>query len=145
MTRRKSGSLARWKNCATPWRTTASTTTGAALAMAVSTQAVQAAPAGLAVTISSAAALAGPTLATTTTATAVKTIAMTTIQKTLITATLAAAVGTGFYEARQASNWRDQAQTLRQQQAPLVEQIAQLQSDYGSRSNRVAQAGRIPP
>ena len=120
------------------------TTTGAALAMAVSTHAVQAAPAGMAVTISSAAMLTGTSLAATTTATAIKTIAMTTIQKTLIAATIAAAVGTGFYEARQASNWRDQAQTLQQQQAPLVEQVAQLQSDNGSLSNRVAQAGRTP-
>jgi RNA polymerase sigma factor (sigma-70 family) len=57
------------------------TTTGAALAMAISANAVQAAPVGLAATISTAATLAGTTLATTTTATAIKTIAMTTTSK----------------------------------------------------------------
>jgi hypothetical protein len=51
---------------------------------------------------------------------------MTTLQKTIIGATLAAAVGTGIYEARQASNARAEAETLRQQQAPLNEQIQQL-------------------
>ena len=48
----------------------------------ISANAVQAAPAGLAVTISTAAALAGTTLATTATATATKAIVMTTLQKT---------------------------------------------------------------
>jgi RNA polymerase sigma factor (sigma-70 family) len=103
------------------------TTTGAALAMAISANAVQAAPVELAATISTAATLAGTTLATTTTATAIKTIAMTTIQKTLITATIAAAVGAGIYEARQASRLREENQSLQQQQAPLAEQNRQLQ------------------
>jgi RNA polymerase sigma factor (sigma-70 family) len=120
------------------------TTTGAALAMAISANAVQAAPIGLAVTISTAATLAGTTLATTTTATAIKTIAMTTIQKTLITATIAAAVGTGIFEAHQASTLRSQNQTLQQQQATLTGQIAQLKSDNEGLSNRFAQAGRSP-
>ena len=65
------------------------------LVVVVSANAVQAAPIGLVVTISTAAALAGTTLATSATATATKAIAMTTFQKTLLTATLAAAVGTG--------------------------------------------------
>jgi RNA polymerase sigma factor (sigma-70 family) len=120
------------------------TTTGAALAMAISANAVQAAPVELAATISTAATLAGTTLATTTTATAIKTIAMTTIQKTLITATIAAAVGTGIFEAHQASMLRGQNQTLQQQQATLTGQIAQLKSDNEGLSNRFAQAGRSP-
>ena len=41
-------------------------------------------------------------------------------------ATIAAAVGTGIYEARQASTARAQIETLRQQHAPLTEQIQQL-------------------
>ena len=57
------------------------------LVVVISANAVQAAPVGLAVTISTAAALAGTTIATTATATATKAIAMTTLQKTLITAT----------------------------------------------------------
>jgi RNA polymerase sigma factor (sigma-70 family) len=114
------------------------------LVVIISANAVQAAPAGLAVTISTAATLAGTTLATTATATATKTIAMITLQKTLITVTIAAAVGTGIYEAHQASTLRGQNQTLQQQQATLTGQIAQLKSDNEGLSNRVAQAGRSP-
>lgn len=90
--------------------------TTAALSAVISATAVQVAPAGLAATLSTAA-LAGTTLAATTTATAIKTVAMTTLQKALIAATLVAAVGTGIYEARQASRLRSQVQTLRAQQA----------------------------
>ena len=63
---------------------------------------------------------------------------MTTLQKTLIAATLAAAVGTGIYEARQASQLREQNQTLQQQQAPLAEQIQQLQHERDDATNRLA-------
>jgi hypothetical protein len=114
------------------------------LAVLISANAVQAAPAGLAATISTAAALAGTTIATTSTATAIKTIAMTTIQKALITTTLAVVAGAGIYEARQASTLRSQNQTFQQQQATLTEQIAQLKSDNEGLSNRVAQASRLP-
>jgi RNA polymerase sigma factor (sigma-70 family) len=114
------------------------TTTGAALAMAISANAVQAAPASLAATISAAAVLAGTTLATTATATVTKIIAMTALQKTLIAATIAAAVGTGIYEACQVSNLRSQVQTLQQQQAPLAEQIQQLQRERDDATNQLA-------
>jgi len=97
------------------------------LAIVISANAVQAAPAGLAITISAAAALAGTTIATT--ATATKAIAMTTLQKTLIATTLAVVAGSGIYEAHQASNLGVQVQTLQQQQAPLAEQIQQLQRE----------------
>src|SRR5207245_8141029 len=59
------------------------------LVVAITANAVQAAPVGLAVTISTAAAIAGTTIAAAATATATKTIAMTTLQKTLIASTLA--------------------------------------------------------
>lgn len=60
-------------------------TTTTALSVVLTTNAVQAAPAGLAITISTAPALAGSSIATTTATTiTAKTIAMTTIQKTLI-------------------------------------------------------------
>jgi RNA polymerase sigma factor (sigma-70 family) len=72
------------------------------LAVVISANAVQAAPVGLALTISTAAALTGTTLATTATVTATKAIAMTALQKTIVAATIAALAGVGIYEARQA-------------------------------------------
>ena len=90
------------------------------LVVVISANAVQAAPVGLAVTISSAAALAGTTIATIATATAIKTIAMTTIQKTLVTATVAVLAGAGIYEARQASHLRAQIETIQQQTMPML-------------------------
>ncbi len=104
------------------------TTTAIALSTVLSTNAVPLAPVGLAATLSTAA-LAGTTLAGSATATAIKTITMTTLQKTVITAALAAAVGTGVYEARQASTLRSEGQVLQQQQASLNGQIQQLQSE----------------
>ena len=47
---------------------------------------------------------------------------MTTLQKAIIPAAIVAALGTGIYEARQASNLRTQVQRLRQQQDALSEQ-----------------------
>jgi RNA polymerase sigma factor (sigma-70 family) len=107
------------------------------LVVVISANAVQAAPVGLAVTIS-AAALAG-TAATTSTliATTTKTIAMTTLQKTLVTATVAVLAGAGIYEARQASQLRDEVQTLLQQQAPLAEQVRRLQNELGNATNYI--------
>ena len=113
------------------------TTTGAALAMAISANAVQAAPVGLATTISTAAVLAGTAVQTSTVIAATKAIAMTTLQKILITATIAAAVSTGIYEARQVSSLRTQVQTLQQQQAPLAEQIQQLQRERDEARTRL--------
>ncbi len=110
----------------------------AALTGAISANAVQAAPVGLAVTISTAATLAGTTIAATTTAIATKAIAMTTLQKTLVTATVAVLAGAGIYEARQASNARTQVETLRQQQAPLNEQIQQLTSERDNATRQLA-------
>src|SRR6185295_4996117 len=71
----------------------------AALTAAISANSVQAAPIGLAVTISTAAAHAGITLTTTATATATKAIAMTTIQKTMVAGFVAFActAGVGTY------------------------------------------------
>jgi RNA polymerase sigma factor (sigma-70 family) len=66
------------------------------LVIAISANAVQAAPAGLAVTISAAAALAATTISATATATA-NTIAMTALQKTFLVATLAIVVATPLF------------------------------------------------
>jgi RNA polymerase sigma factor (sigma-70 family) len=107
------------------------------LVVAISANAVQAAPVGLAVTISTAAALAGTAIHTSTAVAATKAIAMTTLQKALITATITAAVGTGIYEARQASTLRSQNLLLQQQQGPLVEHIQQLQHQRDDATNRL--------
>ena len=66
------------------------TTSAASLGVVLMANAVQAAPVGLAATISTAVALAGTTLTTTATATATKAIAMTTRQKTLARSALSA-------------------------------------------------------
>jgi RNA polymerase sigma factor (sigma-70 family) len=105
------------------------------LAVLISANAVQSAPAGLA------AILAGATVHTSTVIAATKAIAMTTLQKTVITTMLTAAVGTGIYEAHQASQLREQNQILQQQQTPLTEQIRQLQADNESLSNRLVEIG----
>ena len=108
------------------------------LAVVISANAVQAAPVGLAVAISTAAALTGTALATTATVTASKAIAMTALQKTVVAATIAVLAGVGIYEARQASQLRDQVQILQQQQAPLEEQLQQLQVERDDASNQIA-------
>jgi RNA polymerase sigma factor (sigma-70 family) len=98
------------------------TTSAATLSVALSASAVQAAPVGLAVTISTAAALAGTTLATTATATVAKAIAMTTLQKTIVTTAVIAAVGTLIYALQQ----QNQIRSLQQQQASLTSQVEEL-------------------
>jgi RNA polymerase sigma factor (sigma-70 family) len=102
----------------------------AGLAALITANAVEAAPAGLVVTISGAAnALIAAAQTTSALATTTKAIAMTTLQKTLFTAALVAAIGAGVYEARQASNLRKQNQALQQQEEPLAGQILQLQRE----------------
>lgn len=108
------------------------------LAVVISANAVQAAPVKLAANISTAAALAGTAVHTSTLIAAGKTIAMTTIQKTFVTAALAVAAGAGIYEARQAAQWHGQYRALQQQQAPLAEQIQQLQRERDEATNRLA-------
>ena len=113
-------------------------TPAAALSIVISANAVQAAPAGLAATISTAALLTGTAVHTSTVIAAIKTIAMTTLQKTLVTVTVAALAGAGIYEARQAAQLRAQNQTLQQSQAPLAEQIRQLQRERDDATNLVS-------
>ncbi|MBI4327738.1 MAG: hypothetical protein HY674_21100, partial [Chloroflexi bacterium] len=97
------------------------------LVVVISANAVQAAPVGLAVTISAATTLAGTTLvATTATAIATKAIVMTTLQKIILAVTLSAAVASGIFEARQISRLRGEVQTLQQQHATLAEENGQL-------------------
>jgi RNA polymerase sigma factor (sigma-70 family) len=108
------------------------------LVVLISANAVQSAPIGLAATISAAAVLAGTAVSTSTAVAATKAIAMTTLQKTFITATVAVLAGAGIYEVRQASQLGVQVQTLQQQQAPLMTQIAQLQSERDKATNQAA-------
>jgi RNA polymerase sigma factor (sigma-70 family) len=108
------------------------------LAVLISANAVQSAPIGLAATISAAAVLAGTAVHTSTIITATKIIAMTTLQKTVVTAALAAVAGAGIYEARHAAQLREQIETLRQLQAPLADQIQQLQRERDDATNQVA-------
>ena len=87
------------------------------LIVIVSANAMQAAPVGLAVTIS------GAVLSGTVTATAVaanKAIAMTTAQKILIGATLTIVAAIGIFEARQAAILRGDARRLQEQQVPAA-------------------------
>jgi len=62
---------------------------------------------------------------------------MTTLQKTLVGATLAAAIGTGIYEARQAWRLREQVQALQRQQLALTEQTQQLRDECEEASRRL--------
>ena len=114
------------------------TMSATALTITLSTNAVQAAPAGLDVTVSAAALLTGTAVHTSTAIAATKIIAMTTIQKTLIATTLAAVAGTGIYEAHQASSLRRQNELLQQRQAPLTEQIQKLQRERDDVTKRLA-------
>ena len=115
--------------------------TAAALSVANAANAVQAAPAGLATTISTAA-LAGTAVTTSTViAAATKTIAMTTLQKILIAATVTILAGAGIYQARQAAQLRAENVTLRQQQqqqAALAGQMQQLQHQRDDATNQLA-------
>jgi len=113
------------------------TTTASALAAVVAANAVQAAPAGFAATIS-AVAIAGGVVPASTLVAVTKTIAMTTLQKTIVTAALAAAVGTGIYAVRQNSQLSARIQTLQQERAPLSAQIQQLEQERDQATSQLA-------
>ena len=107
------------------------------LGLILSVNAVQAAPASLAATISSAA-LVGCAAAAPVFLTTAKTIAMTTLQKSLLTATLVAAIGVGLYEAAQNSVLRSRNRALEQQKVSLTEQAQRLQRERDQATNRLA-------
>ena len=107
------------------------------LVVVISANAVQAAPAGMAVTIS-VAALAGTAASTAPFVATTKAIAMTTLQKTLVTATVAVLAGAGIYQTRHAARLRDQVQTLQQQQMPMSGQLQELQKNFADATNRLA-------
>jgi RNA polymerase sigma factor (sigma-70 family) len=109
-----------------------------ALVLLISANAVQAAPLTLVAAISTAAILGGTATHTSTAIATTKVIAMTALQKTLVAATLAVVAGTGIYEAHQASQLREQNQTLRQHQGPPTEQISQLQKERDTATSELA-------
>ena len=116
------------------------TATAAALAVLLSANAVQAAPIGLAATISSAATLAGTTVAAT--ATALKAIAMTTLQKTLIVTIIVAGIATPLVIQHRAQvKLREESQSLRQQ----VDQLAPLGAENERLSKLLAEARQSKP
>jgi len=115
------------------------TTTAAALSVVLSAKAVQAAPVGLAAAISTAATLARTAVHTSTAIAVTKNIAMTTLQKALVSTTLAAALGTGIYQAHRASILQGQADALGLQNNSLT---TQLQEERHTTSNKLAAAQR---
>jgi len=118
-------------------------TTSAALSAVLSAHAVQTAPAGLAITASTAALVSGAA-AHGSVAVATTKIAMTAIQKVLITATLASAVGAGLYEHHQLVLSHQQANQFQQQTAELTDQIQQLEREHNRATNEMAQINRSP-
>jgi hypothetical protein len=87
----------------------------AGLVAGISVHAVEAAPAGLAATVSAAGLLTGTSIATTTAPVVAQAIAMTTLQKSLIVAALTCAVGIALYQGMQASAARKEVAALRWQ------------------------------
>ncbi len=112
------------------------TTSAGALSVALATNAVQAAPAGLAVTISAAAQLTG-TAASTSAAAITKTIAMTTLQKTVITVAVISATTALIIQHQSRVSLSEENQSLRRQ-------LAQIEADNAGLSNTVAQLKATP-
>jgi RNA polymerase sigma factor (sigma-70 family) len=112
------------------------TTTAAALSTAITVNAIQIAPAGLAATLASAS-LATAAVGTGTTLTLVKIMTMTKLKVGIISAVAVASVATPLAIQHQAQiKLREENQSLRQQ----VDQFAQLTAENERLSNLVAQA-----
>jgi RNA polymerase sigma factor (sigma-70 family) len=111
----------------------------------ISANAVQAAPAGLALTISTASTIGATSAVAATTATVTKVIAMTTLQKTVIATSIVVAAGTGIYEARQATQARKENEVLQEKQTALTKQVEALQQQRDEASNRLALASASAP
>lgn len=97
---------------------------GSTLALALSANALSAAPAGLAVAVSATVTAGGSPLIGTLGAS--KAIAMTTLQKVLVTTTIAIGLSLGVYKSHQASTRQAQIRALQQERATLSAQIQQL-------------------
>jgi RNA polymerase sigma factor (sigma-70 family) len=108
----------------------------------VSANAIQAAPTGLAITVTAGAMTTSAALSATTALAVSKTIAMTTLQKTIITTLSAVAAGGiifSVYQTHQASALRKEVQALKQQQqAALTSQVRELQRERDGATNALA-------
>jgi RNA polymerase sigma factor (sigma-70 family) len=107
------------------------------LAVVIVANAVQAAPSGLSAAMSTATSLAGTVVGTSNAVATTHAIAMTTLQKTIVGATLAIAVGTGVYEARQASNLRGELHALQRKHHPLAGRISELTGELDDALRRI--------
>jgi len=114
------------------------------LAAIISANAIQAAPVGLTLTISTTATIGTTAVVATTTATLTKAIAMTTLQKTLIAGAMMIAAGAGIYEAHQATQTRKANEMLQEKQAVLARQVEALQQERDDASNRLAMVTAQP-
>jgi RNA polymerase sigma factor (sigma-70 family) len=99
------------------------TTSAAALSTIVSANAVQAAPAALALIISNASLSAGATLCTSAAAANIQALTMTTLQKAVLAMTLAAVGGTVIYQAQRVSSLRSQIERSENQHIALVQRL----------------------
>ena len=97
------------------------TTATGALTVLISANAIQSAPVGLALTLA-ASALAETVIPSSAALVATKAITMTVLQKTLIGAALAAAVGTGVFEAQRIARLRDENRRLLEQNETLAQE-----------------------
>ncbi len=107
------------------------THTAQAIAGTVLVNSVQAAPVGMAAKIAATAVLAGTTFTTTA-------IVMTTLQKIAVTAVLTVTIGGGLFAAKQAHDAQNAVRALQAQQAPMQEQIQQLQAERDKATNQIA-------
>ena len=107
------------------------------LVVLISANAVHAAPVTLLPAISTTV-LAGTTIHGSTAINATKSAVMPTLQKTIAGTVVAALVGTGIYQARQAGRLRAQVAALQQENSFPNEQIQLLQQQNGALSNKLA-------
>lgn len=113
-------------------------TSAAALSLMITANAIQAAPAGLVSTISSAALL--PTAGLSTGFTSTKILTMTALQKTLVTSAIVVAVSAGIFEGSRAARLQTAVESLKRERAPLAGQVAQLSKSRDDASNLLAMA-----
>ncbi|HSU57619.1 MAG TPA: sigma-70 family RNA polymerase sigma factor [Candidatus Dormibacteraeota bacterium] len=112
------------------------TTSGAALAMAITANAVHTAPAGLAVALTTSS-LASAATAAGTTLTSLKLLTMTTLHKTVAASAMVVALGAALYQTRQNFQLRQQNQSIQQQQGPSAKQVYALQQERDDATNRL--------
>jgi len=116
------------------------TLTTTVLAAAISANSVQAAPLGLAATVTAAAvkgaAVSGSTLIVT--KGALKVMAWTKMKTAIVVSVGAALVGAGIYQTQQVAKLREQLLTFEQAQAPLLEQNKGLSQAVAEATNQIA-------